>query len=196
MRRIALSGPPYSGKTSIAECLFWEHEYFLINFTDVLKRKAVKSLAAIGIQTSVETIKRKKDFYRAYLQGLGDVTGFSYFPERFIDEAVETSLWSQYMDYPVVVDNVRSDAQARIWVDKYDFVVVRLTISEMEQMKRAAEQGVAYEDVVSQTKHSIEHGVSDTFVSVELDVTGKSVSEICQTLVDFQAISRVREVTH
>jgi hypothetical protein len=149
----ALTGGIYSGKTTLARYLQEYHGYYLINFTDVLKRRAVCALTACGVPVTLEDILSKKSLYRGLLQELGGVIGFNDDP-RFVDEACEGWVRAGCPD-DVVFDNVRTPEQWDI-LRGIGFTLVEIEISLEEQVQRAECAGVSRPALVKVMEHQIE----------------------------------------
>lgn len=108
MKHIALTGPAYSGKTTLARELE-QRGYFLVSYTDLLKFYAVRTLASADIRTSVEEIKQNKEKYRPFLQELSVLIHFHDNP-MYVHKAL--SQWYETGRPPCVFDNVRDVRQA------------------------------------------------------------------------------------
>ena len=159
--RIALHGPMYSGKTSLAHELVRSHGFTLVNYTDYLKDLAVTSLNALGFGLTTETLKANKGHYRAYLQALGTLVDFDN------GAYVERCLVEQATDYEggyglvenIVFDNVRTQAQFDL-LKQHGFQLVRVTVNPITQMNRATLAGVSVQDLYRVSEHTIENNLA------------------------------------
>lgn len=149
--RVALMGPVYAGKTTLAKELVEHHGFTLVNYTDHLKAKAAEALCAIGLPTSVTDINTNKIFYRALLQDLGTVLGFDQ--GEFVEEALATAGEAEH----IVFDNVRFLPQ---WqrLEPLGFRLVYLAITPMEQEVRARDAGLNAQALGKVLSHPAEVG--------------------------------------
>lgn len=148
--RVALMGPAYAGKTTLATKLA-ESGFALVSYTDHLKSKAAEALCSIGLPTSVTDINQNKIFYRALLQDLGTVLGFDR--GEFVEEALATAGNAEH----IVFDNVRFLPQ---WekLAPLGFTLVYLAITPMEQEVRAREAGLSAAELGKVLSHPAEVG--------------------------------------
>lgn len=155
MKLVALTGPIYSGKTSLAVELEGRG-YMRVMFNDLLKAYAATGLSSCGVPTSLHDILTNKAKYRAFLQELGDLIGFNNNPEH-----VHKALFSWVIAGrpPCVFDNVRTDEQADV-VRSLGFQIVRLDLPSTVQIERAGALGVRWDVLQSQLIHPIERGIS------------------------------------
>lgn len=155
MKYVALTGPIYSGKTSLAEELEGRG-YMRVQFNDLLKSYAARALIKCGVTTHLSDILTNKTKYRAFLQELGELIGFND-QHKYVHEAL--ARWVIAGQPPCVFDNVRTDEQADT-VRSLGFQIVRLDIPIMEQENRALDLGVAPSALQSHLRHPIERGTS------------------------------------
>jgi hypothetical protein len=135
-RRVAVRGVLFSGKTTTAEALEARGFHF-ISFTDSLKAMAAHALSA-----SVADILADKEHYRPFLQQLGHLAGFD---EGLTIPALLHEQFERHgHDADYVFDNVRFLAQWDI-LKRYDFTLVQLALSPMEQEQRATLKGMSHQ---------------------------------------------------
>ena len=159
MKYIALHGPAYSGKTSLAREME-RRGYMYISFTDLLKTYLVRALAAVDVSLTVQQIHREKEKYRPLLQEFSKVVGWQDDPMR-IHEALAP--WYEAGRPSCVFDNVRDLRQAEelLWIG---FEIVELTVTPTDQARRAKGQPLALE-------HPIEQPLPDHIHRKTLDAT-------------------------
>lgn len=150
--RVALTGRMYAGKTTYAKHL-QNQGFYLINFTDLLKRRAVDALRACGSPVTLEDILKDKQKYRGFLQELGVLIGFDDEP-RYVLEACEDWLNAECPD-DVVFDNVRTLAQWEV-LNNMGFTLVEVVAPEEERLKRAERAGVRPSELYAVELHPIE----------------------------------------
>jgi hypothetical protein len=189
--RIALHGPMYSGKTTLARKLESAHGFTLVNYTDYLKSLAVKALNALGQLTSVEEIAANKTKYRPFLQDLGtllDFDGGKYVGQCLFEQS-PICLTGDPLGLPehIVFDNVRTLAQLDI-LKKYGFRLLRLGLSPDEQRRRAAELGVSQVELDRLSLHSIERAIPTQRDELWL-YAGRDADELAQELADGRAVA-------
>ena len=153
-RRVAVRGPLYAGKTTMAHAL--EREGFvLINFTDSLKAMAADALCHLGVPTSVADIKADKEHYRPFLQQLGTLVGFD--EGRTIPAFVAEHIQRYGEDRDYVFDNVRFLAQWEA-LKPFGFTLVQLHLTPMQQEERATTLGISHEALGRAMSHPAEVG--------------------------------------
>ena len=151
--RFALTGPMYSGKTTLANYLEERYSYININYSRTLKHIACDMLNAVDYQElfhlsdelTVADIEANKPKYRAFLQEIGTICGFDN--GGFVDKVCE-----QLDNYPAanaVFDNVRYPAQFEK-LQKKGFVLVRL----VDPTNVASQRGV-----ITGADHEAERGM-------------------------------------
>ncbi len=168
--RIALHGPMYSGKTSLAHELVSSHGFTLVNYTDYLKELAASALSYIGVTTTVEQIKADKAKYRSFLQNLGTLVDFdngAYVERCLVEQAADE--WGFGLEENIVFDNVRTQAQFDI-LKEYGFQLVRVTVNPITQMNRATRAGVTVQELHRVSAHGIENGLA--YQDGEIEVNG------------------------
>jgi len=153
MDLIALAGPQLAGKTTLARALVNEG-YLLIDFTSLLKRIAVASLAGAGHMTTVEEINERKLLYRPYLQGLGTVIGFNI-DSRYVLAALAEAMW--HAERKAVFDNVRTVEQYCALAE-LGFELVYLDTSEDIRYRRAEsrDSNLTLDAFMQQHAHPVE----------------------------------------
>lgn len=155
MELIAISGPMYSGKTTLALSLKEQHGYMHINFTDTLKAEVVHALRAVGISTTVERMHQNKKRYRGVTQELGTLLGFDTDPEWVI-KALKP--WFDAGRPKAVFDNVRTIEQF-LTLKPYGFELVELRVTYVAQATRAFALGVTPIELEKALDHPIEAGL-------------------------------------
>jgi hypothetical protein len=174
--RIALHGPLYSGKTTLAHQLVNVHGFTLVNYTDYLKNLTAIMFNAIGKPLTVEQIKADKATWRPFLQSLGTRVGFD--EGEYVEQCLREQAGIEYvysdparsewlLDSKIVFDNVRTQAQLDI-LRPYGFKLVRLTIPYSLQIERANVLGVSGEELVRVNLHNIEHGLPEQDEEIRL----------------------------
>ena len=160
--RYALTGPMYSGKTSLAHELADVNGFALVNYTDYLKELAANALSYIGVTTTTPQIKENKAKYRSFLQDLGTLVDFdngAYVEQCLIEQAEDP--YGLGIAKDIVFDNVRTQAQFDI-LKQWGFVLVRLTVNPIVQINRAARVGVTIQELHRVSEHGIESGLPKT----------------------------------
>ena len=166
MDRICLTGPMYSGKTTLSHALE-KRGYYIINFSRVLKRYAADALNACGVYTRVDEIEDEKSRYRGFLQHLGTLIGFDADP-CYVKIALEPWIKSSVLP-PAVFDNVRTPQQFQV-LREWGFQLVQLQIDGATQEERAQGLGVGVQALRDMHNHPIERGLADpSLVSLYLD---------------------------
>lgn len=90
--------------------------------------------------------------------------------------------WNRHKPYrPVVFDNVRTIEEAEILSD-LGFAVVRLLLSQEEQLQRAIAVGIPVEEFRLILAHPVEQG-AELLPEVVLNVDGLTPDQIAHTLV-------------
>jgi dephospho-CoA kinase len=166
LERVALTGKAYAGKTQLAQALC-RAGYVYINYTDLLKKAASQALTAVGTTTLPEDILKHKGRYRAFLQELGDLVGFSG-GGRWMRQALE--LWLENPSRPVVFDNVRTDSQFRM-LQEYDFRLVEVWAPTHVRYERAKAAGVSRAELEHVLEHPIERGIDESISRLALNGT-------------------------
>src|SRR5258706_3413216 len=166
MKYIALNGPIYSGKSTLAEELT-KRGYMPIIFTDLLKQLYAAALTLAGRPTTVEDIKARKDYFRRALQDFGAHIGFDDDP-HFVSIALRP--WYAAGRPPMVLDNPRTDEQAEA-LHKHGISVVKLDLSQESQERRAQAKGVSKERLDEMMAHPCELGISEYLIDGLLPAT-------------------------
>lgn len=176
MKRVALTGPMYSGKSAVARELERNYGYTIINFTDILKSSLSRSLALAGAWVSVDDMHTHKARYRRLLQEWGSAIDFDTNPD-YVHRALYTWVLQQHPG-PVVFDNVRFPAQADC-LSTYGFDVVRLDLPHACQIARAVAlyPNEPLDSLIP--SHAAEVRFPDEYVSMTVDA--------CQPLPDIAA---------
>jgi hypothetical protein len=166
MNYIAVSGPIFSGKSTLADELT-KLGYMPIIFTDLLKQFYASALTLAGRPTTVEDIKARKDYYRRALQDFGSHIGFDDDP-HFVSVALRP--WYAAGRPPLVLDNPRTDEQA-VALHDHGISVVKLDISQESQGRRAQAKGVSKERLDEMMAHPCEQGISEYLIDGLLPAT-------------------------
>lgn len=183
MKYIALTGHIATGKTAVAKAL-QAKGYILVSYTDYLKEIVAAALTSVGIRTSLDDILAEKERYRALIQAFGSVIGFdSGVP--YLDDALYRSGWvNARVDARVVLDNVRTDDQAKI-AEQYGFTVVELTASHPTRAARLQDAGKDTNAVFSTETHPIESGLSDEMVDMRISTDSATPEMLADFLASF-----------
>jgi hypothetical protein len=160
--RVALTGPMYSGKTTLANVLEREHHFININYTRIIKQLACDMLNAVsyaefmglGDEVNVSDIEAHKAQYRGFLQEIGTLCGFDN--GGFVDKVCENL--DQYPYGQAVFDNVRFESQYLKLKEK-GFVLCRFVDPQMVSATRG---------VVSHSNHIAEQPVPEQAGEVHL----------------------------
>ena len=176
MKYIALTGPMYSGKTTLAMAL-QERGYLKIGFADQLKQYACEALEAVGVYATVRQMNENKQVYRAFLQSLGTLVDFDTDPAH-IENAIAP--WVERGRPKAVFDNVRFNQQANT-LHGYGFKLVQIRVGLSVQYDRAAALGVTSEALEIMMRHSCEQGVSNPYISID---GTRSVEENVELLIN------------
>jgi hypothetical protein len=182
---VALMGPAYAGKSTLATELVEHHGFTLVSYTDLLKSKAAEALCAIGLPTSVTDIVTNKIFYRALLQDLGTVLGFDQ--GEFVEEAVERAGATEH----IVFDNVRFLPQWERLVP-LGFTLVYLAITPMEQEVRARDAGLSADALGKVLAHPAEVGFPLPEGTIILPHEWSTATKVSSLLEQLQA----KETSH
>lgn len=173
--KVALTGPMYSGKSTLAKYLETNANFWLMNYTDSLKDMGVRALQAAGISITLDDILTNKKRYRPFLQELGTAVGFDdgYGVQQCIDA------WHDAGEPEhVVFDNVRFASQYAQLIP-HGFVLVKLHLSPEEISRRARSKGVSADEIRKLMEHQAESGVkSDLWINAE-----RPVEQIAETLL-------------
>ena len=181
--RIALHGPMYSGKTSLAHELVRSHGFTLVNYTDYLKELAASALSYIGVETTVRTIKADKAKYRSFLQQLGTLVDFdngAYVQRCLVEQAQDEEGYG--LTDRIVFDNVRTQAQFDI-LKPFGFRLVRVTVNPITQMNRATLAGVSVQELYRVSEHTIENNLDTQEGEIEV-IGGVSTIALADYLVE------------
>lgn len=172
MKHIALTGPAYAGKTTLAKELE-RRGYLLISFTDLLKGYACRALSALDIHTSVQEISQKKEQYRPFLQELSLLIGWGQ-NLMYVHEALDH--WYRSGRPACVFDNVRDARQAEElqWIG---FTLVELDLPPYLLALRATNQ--------PRRDHPVERPLPAHLQRVHLDA-GLSVEHLADLLMERQ----------
>lgn len=177
MNYIALCGPMYAGKTTLARALEAEG-YIRIGFTDELKAMAVRSLGAAGVRVTVKEMNENKQVYRAFLQCLGTLTDFDTNP-KYVQYALLD--WWTKKKPKAVFDNVRFPEQWET-LKGYGFELVQISIPTYIQRARADVLGVNSEALEIMMRHSCEQGIDGEHLV--LDGT-RPIEQLVDQLVNY-----------
>lgn len=161
--RLALHGPPLSGKTTVSRYLT-AHGFTHVNFTQYLKILGVEMFAAAGKRITVEDMEMNKALYRPWLQHTGTILGFdkgfgvvdSLFHYEGVAGESAPAAYPPPLKPFLAFDNVRSQAQFDVLRDDFGFILVRLHVSREEQLRRAETLGYNREKFLRTLEHPIE----------------------------------------
>jgi hypothetical protein len=174
---IALTGPMYSGKSTLANALV-ARGWVKIEFSRLLKQLYSEHLARMMSDSpTVEQIEQNKAAYRTDLQTFGRVIDFNNDPQyvlRALKPWVEGG-----MSRPAVFDNVRYTSQYMV-LQRFDFSLVRLNLSIYEQEKRAARLGVVM--TPEMVYDGSERGVDIRMVDLALDASLSTAELVAEVL--------------
>ena len=125
---IALIGAPGSGKDTIGKQLVEKHGFVRLAFADKVRQLAYETLSD-SEQLYIDNLgwdvaKRRSDFYRAYLERVGDgarkVFGEDFWIEQIFEE-VKTLIAN---NKDIVITDLRKDNQARfVYTFRPDFSI-------------------------------------------------------------------------
>lgn len=179
--RFALHGPMFSGKTTLARLLMLDHGYTWLNYTDFGKELCAKALSALLDRevTRQEVIERKNEWRDFIIQALR-IYGFD--EGNGVDEMLS---WTT--DEHIVFDNVRYQSQ----YDKlkaHGFILVRLVISDHEQMLRANQTEMPVTDFLRLREESSECPLDPQEDEVTLCVDDKTPAELASQLLGLARI--------
>jgi hypothetical protein len=165
--RIALTGPMYSGKTTLAEHMRDNHGWFRIGYNDIIKERLAYELSVLeGRVITVDDIIADKKKYRTALQKLGDALGFN----EGNGVLLAMRRWERdrkSYNQPVIFDNVRFPGQFER-LKEYGFVLVKLEVDTYACRDRATQVGVSTLEFASAVSHFAEAGVGlspDLFIN-------------------------------
>lgn len=180
MNLVALNGPPYAGKTALAEELE-RRGYLLLPFNDILKDITVQMLEPYVPDLSVAEIKLLKGKYRPFLQELGTLIGFDDDP-MFMNIALKP--WWEAGMPKAVLDNVRFEGQYEV-LQPYHFKLVHLDAPTEVRKARAKALGVTAREFTKANKHAAEQQLLSRY-----DLHLSSVSLTAVELADMVEAAR------
>jgi hypothetical protein len=138
MNRVAVFGPPYSGKSTLALALK-KRGYKLVDFSRHLKVLATTALGTVHPYFTVDHITARKEEFRPFLRAFGEVIGFNDDP-GFVENAVYMS--GAMSAEKVVIDTPRTVPQAETLQRMgFSLVGIRLPLS-----KGAERSGMSVEE--------------------------------------------------
>lgn len=143
--RIALTGPAYSGKTTLADYLEEHCGWTKLNYTDRITIDVAKALSAVRERpVTVDEIMRDKEKHRPILKALSAYLGYNQ-GYGVKDLLQEYEAQRDYSERELVVwDCVRYERQADILVDA-GFVIVEMEVEVVTQQTRAFAKGITAE---------------------------------------------------
>jgi hypothetical protein len=157
----------YSGKSTLANYLHNNCDFYLMNYTDKLKSLGVEALNTAGINITLADIVKDKRHYRPFLQEFGTAIGFDegYGVDLCIEEWTEAGEPEH-----IVFDNVRFQSQFSRLVP-FGFVLAKLHVSPEEQTRRARSKGLEAAEIRKLMEHQAEKGVvPDIWINAERPV--------------------------
>ena len=171
--KIALTGPMFAGKTSLADYLEAEHGWTKLNYTDTIKVRLCDALNGMykGMgskrRVTVTNIAQHKRTYRKLLQEFGSFLGYD--DGFYVDEMLNQ--WRALgSPEPVIFDNVRFPAQFEALYEE-GFVLVGIELSPSTQYERAKAAGVTSAEMEAYQAHAAENGVgAEIWLDGELPV--------------------------
>lgn len=152
MDRVALTGGPLTGKTTLAQGLEVEG-YMRINFTDYLKNLLILALAAVGVVVTMQQIHQEKEAWRGLLLEFGRHVGFD--TAKYVKEALKP--WLDGGMGRVVFDNVLFPEQAEA-LKQYGFKIVHLIIPPHVLSYRATMKGSDEVEVLTHAREVEDDG--------------------------------------
>lgn len=159
--RVAITGPMYSGKTSLGRFLEKHYDWYFMDYTGSIKQHLVNALNGVykTNHVSVDDINQDKKRFRPLLQELGSYLGYDegYYVDEML-ERWERDTANDDAERPVYFDNVRFPAQFDLLRTR-GFVLVQLQISNIEQRQRARGLGVGVDELERVAAHKAEDGV-------------------------------------
>lgn len=176
--RIALRGPAYAGKSTLAAYLRDHYGFAYVNYTDHLKHLACRALGSVGYLVDIQEMRAKKGQYRAFLQDLGELLDFDH------GYGIDEVLADLHEGEDAVFDNVRFLSQ---WerLKPHGFQLVSLAIDPLAQEARAATHGVSRAALGRVLAHPAELGFPiqdhETIVDAELptaDIAARLVENL------------------
>lgn len=188
MKRIALSGKPLAGKTTLSRLLVEKYGYRHASLSDVI----VEELANASWmqdeygrqQVTAAEIYENKELWRQELQSLGDSMGFQY-PERVVgimQKALQhCGAWGNPGE-PVVLESIRGEVQASA-ARALGFTVINLWVDEQTQQLRAGSLE-AYHRLrnASRARPDLESGVESASIRLTQEMSLESQAEVLYNL--------------
>jgi len=180
--KLTLTGPMYSGKTTLSRYLADVLGFARYDDSYMLKELACTALGAVGCPTSPEAMIKDKPTYRAFLQEFGVLCGYDSPTEpRGVVETYrrwEADGKPQY----AVHETVRTVNQARYLMDR-GWTLVRLKVSPDVQLHRARKAGATEFQLATWAMHPVDMGVPHMPGEVVLDAD-HPVSTLADVLVE------------
>lgn len=147
--RIALQGEIASGKSTLADYMAGQYDWYVMRYSDSLKWALCEALNWFEDETAKEyfadDIASDKNKYRRALQELGSVLGF----DKGVGVASSLKDWKQNRDsvnQPVIFDNVRFPAQFEL-LKPHGFLLVELDLDDNTRVRRVREMGYTSEQI-------------------------------------------------
>lgn len=138
VKRIALSGRPLSGKSTLARFMAEKYDYRHASMSGFLVEQYTKLRSMAGSPVSTAEVIANKEAYRRDLQNLGDQYSLQdpIGCLRYMQQVLAACGAWQAEDEPVVLEAIRGEVQASA-ARALGFVVVELVVDEETMYQRA-----------------------------------------------------------
>lgn len=185
--RVALTGKPLVGKTTLAHALRDAHEYIHASVSDYIISEFVKVMnepwmVAIreGKVLTFEEVKRDKHSYRVALQEMGADLGLDR-EDTVIDALSSVLKYAGAWDnphMPVVLEAIRGELQASA-ARALGFVVVNLEVDEETRLKRAGNEET-YQKIMEamRVRPDIENGVASATIRLTQNLSVEHAADL------------------
>lgn len=170
IKRVALAGPLYSGKTTLLHHL-GEHGYQTLGLSATLAKAYVKWVNEVeGKPLTLEQLYDDKATHRLALQQFGARMGFDservpfWIDQTMIDERARLG-----PNDVIAWDSVRFPAQAVYLKQKYGFTIVHIQVPEDEIIRRGRLKGVNEDRMRKALTMPSEQKLPRDLIDLELD---------------------------